>query len=273
MRVAALWCVAAVAASLMLARVHPFGDAELYAIRDDDSPILDRGQVPEAVRALLVEKCADCHSDQTRAPLYGRFAPASWLMERDVLRAREAMNLSAWERYPAVQQQTLAAKMVEETRAHAMPLVQYRVIHWRARIGDGDVRTLAAWARALGASGSGPGFGAIEEDLSEGDAVRGKSLFEKRCTGCHALTTNHEGPRLLGVYGRTSGMAEGFVYSAALKKAAIVWDSQSLEKWLADPDAFVPGNEMDFLVAKAQERRDLIAYLRQSSGKLQSSAM
>jgi cytochrome c len=264
----ALLCgVAALAASLALARVHPFGDAGLYAVRDDEKPILNRGQVPEAVRAILVEKCADCHSNQTRAPLYGRLAPASWLMERDIAKARDAMNFSEWENYPAVQQETLAAKMVQETRTHAMPLLQYRAIHWNARIDDGDVRVLAGWARALARNPSGPAPGAIEDVADAGNAVRGKGLFEKRCTGCHALTTNHEGPRLLGVYGRRSGTAEGFAYSRALKKAGIVWDDSSLEKWLADPDAFIAGNEMDFLVAKAQERRDLISYLRGSSGK------
>jgi len=46
-----------------------------------------------------------------------------------------------------------------------------------------------------------------------------------------------------------------------------VWDDRSLDRWLADPDAFLPGNDMDFLVAKAQERADLIGYLRLVSGK------
>ena len=56
-------------------------------------------------------------------------------------------------------------------------------------------------------------------------------------------------------------------YSEVLKKAAIVWDESSLERWLTDPDVLVPGNNMDFHVAKSQERRDLIAYLKQTSKK------
>jgi cytochrome c len=259
-----LICFAAVlAASLALARVHPFGDAGLYAAREKEAPILDHDQVPEAVRTILVEKCADCHSDQTRAPLYGRFAPVSWLMEQDILHGRDAMNLARWDSYSAIQQQTFAAKMVQETREHEMPLLQYRVIHWRARVGDGDVRTLSGWARALSGSALEP----VEQGAGEGDPVNGKALFEKRCTGCHALTENHEGPRLQGVYGRTAGTATGFAYSTALKKAGIVWDYESLEKWLTDPDVFIAGNDMDFLVSKRQERMDLISYLRQSSGK------
>lgn len=99
-----------------------------------------------------------------------------------------------------------------------------------------------------------------------GDAARGKLVFEKRCTGCHALTEDREGPRLAGVYGRTSGTVSGFAYSDALKKAKIVWDDKTLNRWLTDPDTLVPDNNMDFRVLKASERRDVIAFLKKSSG-------
>jgi len=255
-----IFCVGVLPASLLLARVHPFGDAALYA-GPENSAVLDKATMPAEARAILMEKCADCHSAQTRAPYYGHFAPVSWLLERDVVEARKAMNLSLWDGYSADQKQTLVAKMVEETKAHEMPPVQYRVIHWNARIGDADLKVLGAWAHGVQAAGAEVGAGGI------GDPARGQALFEKRCAGCHSLTQNKEGPRLQGVYGRTSGTVEGFAYSAALKKAGVIWDDESLEKWLADPDVLIPGNDMDFLVAKAQERRDVVSYLRQSSGK------
>ena len=251
----------AFAASLVLARIHPFGDAGLYAAKGSDAPIMNQSQVPADVRSMLIEKCADCHSNQPRVPFYGRVAPASWLIERDIVKAREAMNFSRWDGYQAVQQQTLVAKMVQQMKAREMPPVQYRMIHWSARITDADVRLFNLWAHGTQAAQEGA------TAAGEGDPARGKALFEKRCTGCHALTQNREGPQLRGVYGRTSGTAPGFAYSAALKKARIVWDEKSLEKWLTDPDAFITGNDMDFLVAKPQERQDLISYLRQASGK------
>jgi len=254
-------CAFVIVASLALARVHPFGDAGLYAAKSADSSILNNAQMLPQVRTILVQKCADCHSNQTRAPFYGHFAPASWLMERDIVEARKAMNLSLWDTYSVDRQQTLAAKMVQETKSHQMPPLQYRMTHWNARIADADLRTLGLWAHGPQATQAGPMV------AGEADPARGKVLFEKRCTGCHALTRNHEGPQLQGVYGRTSGMASGFAYSAALKQAQIVWDEESLGKWLADPDAFIPGNDMDFLVSKPQERQDLIGYLKQTSGK------
>ena len=244
--------------SLVLARAHPFGDAGLYAARAEQIPIMEYSSVPADVRAILASKCADCHSTQTRAPIYGRFAPVSWLMERDIVDARKAMNLSLWETYSAVQQQTFAAQIAHETNAHQMPVPQYLVIHWNARVNDSEVDALADWAHGLAASGSDK----ADPTSVQGDPTRGAPLFEKRCTGCHSLTQNHQGPRLQGVYGRTSGSITDYAYSQALKRSKIVWDQTTLNKWLKDPDALIPGNEMDFLVSKPQERLDLIAFLK-----------
>jgi len=97
------------------------------------------------------------------------------------------------------------------------------------------------------------------------EAARGKQLFEKRCTGCHSLDRNKEGPNLAGVYGRQAGTAPGFHYSTALKSAHFVWDEQRLEKWLTDTDSLVEDNNMDFHVPKADERAAIITYLKSIS--------
>jgi 3',5'-cyclic AMP phosphodiesterase CpdA len=68
-------------------------------------------------------------------------------------------------------------------------------------------------------------------------------------------------------FGRTSGTVAGFAYSPALVQARIVWNESTLEQWLTDLDTLVPGNNMDFHVAKPQERLELILYLKQASGK------
>lgn len=252
-------CAMALGASLLMARVHPFGDAGLYAAKGMQ-PIMTNSSVPGEVRATLAAKCADCHSTQTRAPFYGRLAPISWLMERDIVKGRRYMNLSLWDTYSADQQQTFKAKIVRETKAHEMPVLQYQVIHRNTRITDADIRTFVKWSAETSiVQAGGP--------IVEGDAVRGRDVFEKRCTGCHSMTEDREGPRLGGVFGRTSGTVAGFVYSPALKAAHIVWDDASLEKWLADPDTLVPDNNMDFHVAKQQERLDLVSFLKQESGK------
>jgi len=103
--------------------------------------------------------------------------------------------------------------------------------------------------------------------LTIGDPTRGQSLFNRRCTGCHSLNDNREGPHLSGVYGRRAASVPGFPYSAALTAAHLTWNDQTLDQWLTDPDAFVPNNNMDFRVPRPQERADLIAFLKASGGK------
>ena len=72
---------------------------------------------------------------------------------------------------------------------------------------------------------------------------------------------------LRNVFGRTAGSVKDFEYSEALKKSQLVWDEQTLEKWLSNPDEFVPGNNMGFRMAKPQERQDLIRFLRAGAQK------
>jgi cytochrome c len=97
--------------------------------------------------------------------------------------------------------------------------------------------------------------------------ANGKELFERRCGGCHALDRDKEGPRLGDVYGRMAGSVDSFEYSDALKKSKILWNDESLEKWLTDPERFVPNNNMAFHLEKAGERREIIAYLKNSPGR------
>jgi cytochrome c len=81
------------------------------------------------------------------------------------------------------------------------------------------------------------------------------------------LERDKEGPRLRGVYGRVAGLVDTFEYSEALKKSKITWTDETLEQWLTDTEKLVPGNDMTFHVEKAAERAEIIAYLRENSGK------
>ena len=96
--------------------------------------------------------------------------------------------------------------------------------------------------------------------------LTGKELFDRRCSGCHALDRDKEGPRLRGVYGRVAGSVASFQYSDALKKSNIRWTDETLDKWLTDTERLVPDNDMSFHVERPAERSEIIAYLKQHSG-------
>ena len=93
-------------------------------------------------------------------------------------------------------------------------------------------------------------------------AQDGQAIFEKRCTGCHALDAEREGPRLRGVVGRPAGSVKTFGYSKALQSAHFTWDEATLNKWLTDPESVVANNDMAFRVAREEERAAIIAYLK-----------
>lgn len=105
-----------------------------------------------------------------------------------------------------------------------------------------------------------------------GDAKRGAQLF-RACMACHSVAEGEHltGPSLAHIWNRKAATAPGFQrYSDALKNKNIVWDEATLEKWLANPEAFVPGTSMTFAGLKEpKDRVDVAAYLRLvSEGKM-----
>jgi cytochrome c len=95
-----------------------------------------------------------------------------------------------------------------------------------------------------------------------GDPDRGEKLYEA-CQDCHSLDKNDVGPRHRGVFGRKAGSLPDYRYSDALKSSTFVWNEDTLDKWLTDPQTFVPGVKMFFHLDSAQDRADVIAYLRE----------
>jgi cytochrome c len=98
---------------------------------------------------------------------------------------------------------------------------------------------------------------------ADGDAVAGKSVFNK-CAICHspAPGKNSVGPTLFGVVGRHSASVPGYSYSEAMKAANKTWDEATLDAYLTDPKAMVPGTKMSFAgLPKPEDRANVIAYL------------
>ena len=104
--------------------------------------------------------------------------------------------------------------------------------------------------------------------LAGPDAAKGKKVFAK-CKACHALTKgkNKIGPSLYGLFERKARTAPGFKrFSPAIKKSGIVWNAETLEKYLAKPRDFIEGNRMPFAGLKKNADRDnLIAYLEKAT--------
>ena len=124
------WSIAAaltIAAVVGLGYLHPFGDPRAEPAKGPGT-LLQGANMPAEAKAVLVTKCADCHSSETRWPLYARIAPGSWLIERDIVEARKKMDLSRWEQMPADKQAVLTAKIVPLPPVPPLVIAPYRVL-------------------------------------------------------------------------------------------------------------------------------------------------
>jgi cytochrome c len=93
-----------------------------------------------------------------------------------------------------------------------------------------------------------------------GDASHGEVLYQA-CMACHSLDEDDVGPRHRGVFGRLAGTVPGYAYSPGLRNSHIVWNQESLDRWLTNPQALVPGAKMFFAMPNPKDRADVIAYL------------
>ena len=97
---------------------------------------------------------------------------------------------------------------------------------------------------------------------AQGDPARGEEVYQA-CQDCHSLDKNDVGPRHRGVFGRKAASLPDYPYSDALKALNMVWNDETLDKWLTDPQAMAPGTKMTFHLEGAQNRADVIAYLKE----------
>lgn len=96
-----------------------------------------------------------------------------------------------------------------------------------------------------------------------GDVAKGKIVFV-RCSACHSVEPGVKklGPSLAGVFGRKAGTVPNFGYSPAMKNAKIVWNTKTIDAFLAKPNAVVSGHRMIFPgLPNPADRANLIAFM------------
>ena len=103
---------------------------------------------PAQIEALLTRACYDCHSNQTRWPWYGRVAPVSWLVARDVALGRKELNFSEWRSYYPRTRRRKLQWMGRVLRERAMPPWSYRLMHPGARLTGAERAMLERWIEA-----------------------------------------------------------------------------------------------------------------------------
>lgn len=125
--------------------IHPFGDP---GSRGAKAPILSGAEINPETLGLIQRACQNCHSTNTDLPLYGRIAPMSWLMARDVQQARLHMNLSPWQEYSAEDRIMLLSEIGSAVKNRKMPVQRYLLLHSEARLSDREREQIYEWTRA-----------------------------------------------------------------------------------------------------------------------------
>ncbi len=110
---------------------------------------------------------------------------------------------------------------------------------------------------------------------AEGNTQQGAQAF-RQCAACHSLEPDRHltGPSLAGVVGRPAGTAPGFArYTDALATSGLTWDAGTLDRWLADSTALVPGTNMRIgPIEEPGMRRDIVAFLEAAQAKSSGEA-
>jgi cytochrome c len=94
-----------------------------------------------------------------------------------------------------------------------------------------------------------------------GDALKGKEIYDARCSACHSVDDNRVGPMHLGVFGRKAGSVKSYRYSDALAKSKVIWNRDTLTAWLTNPEVLIPGQRMGYAMDNEQDRENVVAYL------------
>src|SRR5687768_16469663 len=104
-------------------------------------------QAPREVQWILRRACYDCHSTETRWPIWAYVAPVSWQVVSDVERARKMVNFSDWASYSPEVRAALKATIAYSTSTHRMPTWYYLTLHPDAKLTEADLAALTAWAK------------------------------------------------------------------------------------------------------------------------------
>jgi cytochrome c len=99
------------------------------------------------------------------------------------------------------------------------------------------------------------------------DPQRGMRLWAK-CRACHTIEpggANKVGPNLAGLFGRPAAALADYDYSEAMRRSGIVWTEDTLDRFLAATQDYLPGTKMYGGLSAAADRRDLIAWLKRST--------
>ncbi|ROI06600.1 cytochrome P460 [Chryseobacterium sp. G0240] len=110
--------------------------------------------VPKQVEMILERSCYNCHSNEQRLSAFDQIAPVSWIVNKDIARAREVMNFSEWDKLSDAEHKGKFYAIFNMVNAGKMPLPSYALTHPGAKLSPNEVEIIKQYALSLSASDS-----------------------------------------------------------------------------------------------------------------------
>jgi len=107
--------------------------------------------------------------------------------------------------------------------------------------------------------------GVIAAAFADQAVESGRQVFDRRCRTCHGGTGPADlmiGPNLSGIVGTKAGTQPSGIHSRAAIDSGVVWDRESLRRFLAVPRREIPGSIMPVGVVDSAELERLLDYLQ-----------
>jgi hypothetical protein len=110
--------------------------------------IINSGIVSQDVATLLRTSCYSCHSNETKYPWYSYVAPSSWLVNRDVRKARNEMNFSTWTDYDQRKMIRKLDDIATEVGEGHMPMPIYTLMHPSSKLSEEQRELIVSWTES-----------------------------------------------------------------------------------------------------------------------------
>lgn len=114
------------------------------------NPIVESDLIAsEKIKSIFKKSCYDCHSNETKYPVYSYIFPVSLFLAHHIEEARDELNFSNWEALSVSKKSTKAKEIIEEIEEKEMPLLSYTLMHREAILSSEEIEEIKKWAEEI----------------------------------------------------------------------------------------------------------------------------
>jgi hypothetical protein len=105
--------------------------------------------MPDSVKVIVDKACADCHTNNTKYPLYAAIQPISFWLADHVNDGKRHFNFNEFASYRLAKQNHKLEEVIEQIKEGEMPLPSYTIIHTEAKLTEAEKETLTKWCQSI----------------------------------------------------------------------------------------------------------------------------